>query len=764
MNFWHHFFARTKSPMRLFTFCLHSSSGRTGGPQPTHPALPGTPLKSGSKTARPESGSPLERGGAQRRGVWVAGLSSVLSLLSFVLCLTPAAATPPSPGPLTFEFTVPKADGLPNPFARELWGRVTLPSGQALLLPAYYAGDGRFAVRARPDEIGLYRLDRVSETTRGSAATPVEFQSHGPREINNAARIRLPSVSRDPQNPAAFLRSDRRAFVPVGANLAWPETDCVPYYRSALAAFAQANLNWMRIWMVHWGQLNLDWLPDYMGPSPRPGGLDPRVAAHWDQLLETAATQGVYIQMVLQHHGQYTTGANSNWAGNPWNAAHPGGFLKKPGDFFTDPDARLLTLLKYRYIVARYGWSPAVFAWEFFNEVHWVDAIDKDKNEAAVARWHSDMARFVRSIDAYQHLVTTSTENLRSPIYEQMDFYQPHLYAANMVAAARGYAGPEPLDRPAFYGEVGDDHLAVAPAVKAAGLTLLPPVWASLMGRGILPAQPWEGAKLIATNRLGELGAVHRFSALNRLPARAGLKPFSPALESDTRVPLQLAGTHVWQRRPAPDFAMPLNGSTPIALAEVPRIYVGWPGSIADGFPDHATYHFDFPRALILQAHLAGAGNGEAGIQFLVDGRLVAEKSWPAAGPAPRTWPQTVDIPVPAGPHTLQVRNRGNGDWVDLAALDLGLDTAVLAAIGQRNDTFIAAWVWHRTNLYAMDPLAPATGTVVIDDVPAGTWQITWWDTAQGTAGSPTTVTHPGGVLRISTPAITRHAAVVLTH
>lgn len=676
------------------------------------------------------------------------------------------ATPPPAPGPVTLEFTV-AASGVRNPFARELWARLIRPSGQPIVLPAYYAGDGVFAVHARPDEVGVYRLDSVAETTRGSAATPLEFHPHGPREVTNPNRIRLPAISRDPKNPAAFVREDGRPFIPIGTNLAWPDGECVPYYNSALAAFARANLTWMRIWMVHWGQLNLDWVPEWFGASPPPGGLDPRVAANWDRLIETAHTQGVYLQIVFQHHGQLTTGANSNWADNPWNAAKPGGFLKTPTDFFTSPEARLLTMLKYRYIVARWGWAPAVFAWEFFNEVHWVDTIDKEKNEAVVATWHDEMAGFVRSVDTYGHLLTTSAQNLRSPIFARMDFYQPHLYAADMVAAARAYAGLPSPDRPVFYGEVGDDHLAITPAAKEAGLAILPPVWASIMGTGSLPAQPWEGYRLLNAHRLDELGAVFRFLALNNFPKqnRLGLSPFSAVVESTARVPLELTGVQMWQRQAPPGFTFPLDGRTPLEVADLPRIYVGWPGSIAEGFPDRATIHLDFPRATTLRARIANAGSGPAALQFLIDQQLAAEKSWPApTADAPRApWPQFVDIPMPAGPHTLLVRNPGNTDWVDLAAIDLGLDTAVLAAIGKRSDSFIALWVWHRTNLYATGTLVPATGTLVVDDVPAGTWKITWWDTTKGIPAPATTTVHPGGPLRLPTPPITRHAAVVLT-
>jgi hypothetical protein len=678
----------------------------------------------------------------------------------FGLLCALAAAPFAGAGPVAFEFVPTAASAIKNPYARELWAEVLTPAGDTLVLPAYYAGHDAFAVHARPDQVGAYKLGKIVETTAGKPAAELAVRHTSPAVVENQAPPRLPFIQRDPHNPAAFLRSDLRPFSPVGANLAWAPVDRAEYYCRAIPAFARANLNWMRVWMVHWSGLNLDWLPADMGPSPKPGGLDPRVAENWDQLLATAEASGVYLQVVFQHHGQFTTGANSEWAANPWNAANPGGFLHTPAEFFTSPEARIMTMLKYRYIVARWGWSPAVFAWELFNEVHWVDAIDKDKDVAAVAHWHDAMAAFIRSVDVYHHLITTSTENLASPIYASMDFYQPHLYAANLLAGARSYATPAPaLDRPAFYGEFGDDHLPVSPEVKQSGLTTMPTVWSSIMGRGGLAAQPWDGASLLAQNRLGEIGAVFRFLALNRIPARTGLEPFSTVVESSLRSPLRLAAGQIWQRRAAPEFTFPLDGREPLEVADVPGILVGSPASLADGFPGRSTYHVSLPQSVTAHAAVRETGTAGAALRVSVDGQVAAEQRWTPGA----KMPATLSFSLSAGEHTVVVENPGGPDWVRVDALDFGLDVSVLAAVGRRNDTFIAAWLWHRANLYAVTPGPAVAGTLILEAVPAGTWTVTWWDTATGTAAAPTVLDHPGGPLRLTTPPILRHVAVALT-
>jgi hypothetical protein len=377
------------------------------------------------------------------------------------------------------------------------------------------------------------------------------------------------------------------------------------------------------------------------------------------------------------------------------------------------------------------------------------------------------MAAYIRSVDAYRHLITTSTENLRSPIYEAMDFFQPHLYAANMLAGARAIEpAPATLDRPAFYGEIGDDHMSLTPAQKTSGVAIVAPVWASLMGVSRCPAQPWLGDRLLAQGRVRELGAVARFLAATRLCERDGLAPFSPVVECAARVPLVLVGGQMWQRRPGPEITVPLDGRELIEFADIPCIYIGSPGGLADGYPGRAVYHFDFPRAATLRPRVAGIGAFGSAIRISLDGHPVVEKSWPprsgpSAGAAP-TFPEEFSFPVSAGRHDLVVENPGANDWFDLAGIDLGFDTAVLAAVGKRDAGFIALWVWHREGVFAVNAPTPASGTLLVDDVPAGTWRVTWWNSLEGVPGATTTIDHAGGLLKLPTPAIARHAAVVL--
>lgn len=666
-------------------------------------------------------------------------------------------------GPVEFAFHLPPT--AQNPFARDVWAEVSTPSGKALRLPAFYVGGGNFAVRARAGESGEYQIGRVTEKS-GTEETAPGFQLVSPRAVRMESAQTLPQVGLDPADPSRFALGSGGAYVPIGANLAWATEGQVNFYEQTLPQFAAEGLNWTRIWMAHWSGLNLDWLPQEFGDSPLPGQLDLRVARDWDRIVASAEKSGVYFQLVLQHHGQVSTTVNPNWEINPWNAANPQGFLKTPKDFFTSAQAIEVTKLKYRYIVARWGYSPAVLAWELFNEVHWADPINHGHDETAVAEWHNLMADYLRSVDVYGHLVTTSTENISGPVYARMDYLQPHLYPYAILAGPLSFNVPyETITRPIFYGETGDDHAPLNEAQKESGIAIVPPVWASLMGQGRYAAQPWLGEKLVVGNRLGELGAVARFLAASSLGARQGLKPFSPRVECGESVPFVLEASQVWQQRRVREFLLPLDGRVPIESADIPRNYVGSPKSLASGWPGRAGYRVDFPRDTILRARVTAMGVKGTAIKIYLDGKTVAEKSWAAgASDAPRPdQPVELTFRASAGPQALVVENPGAVDWFQLDQIATDLPVPVLAAIGKRSENFLAVWLWHRAGVFALEASAPVGGALVLEEVPAGKWNVTWWDSPTGVPAPVQVVEHGGGLLRLPIPPLNRHAAVVLT-
>ena len=114
----------------------------------------------------------------------------------------------------------------------------------------------------------------------------------------------------DPSNPRRFITANGKRFFPRGEDVAW---DTGSYYVTNIFwKMGAAHENWSRVWMDHWDGKNLDW-PAY-GPTLPPGQLNLAVAQKWDSIVAAAEQAGVHFQMTLQHHGQYSTTVDSNWA------------------------------------------------------------------------------------------------------------------------------------------------------------------------------------------------------------------------------------------------------------------------------------------------------------------------------------------------------------------------------------------------------------------------------------------------------------------
>jgi hypothetical protein len=552
------------------------------------------------------------------------------------------------------------------------------------------------------------------------------------------------------------MKSDGTPYVPFGFNLAWStEPAAAEQYRRWFRAMREHELNWTRIWMCHWAGQNLDWLPAERGESPPPGYLDLRVAALWDEIVAAAEENGVYVQLVLQHHGQYSQKVNPNWDINPWNAARAGGFLREPAEFFTSPIARDLTRLKYRYIVARWGYSPAILAWELFNEVHWVDPIHVAKDERAVAVWHDEMAAFLRANDPDRRLVTTSHDELDSGVYRAMDFLQPHLYAANLPAVVRELPpGVRGERRVVFYGEIGFDRERVPAADVAAGVLHIPPVWPSLFSAADAPAQPWLGDQIIAAGRAAELGAVARFAHASGLLAEwARTQPFAPAVESAARVPMVVPGAQAWQRWGNAALELRPDGAHPDTFGRAPRFLASPQAGDAHPFADRSVLRVDFPREQPAELVIESVATEGAAVEVRIDGAVVAQRTWRAAAadaPTPGA-PARLGFTVPPGSRTVEIAQVAATGWCEVAAtLFPGAETSALAAVGRRAEDFVALWIWDPRHLWSRETQPVVRGEVRVADLATGEWLVQTWEPRTGRGVSTRTLSHAGGEARVA--------------
>lgn len=650
--------------------------------------------------------------------------------------------------PVEFRFKL-RGPAPENPFAPEFAVAVTLPSGAQRLQPAYYAGKGVYAVRVFPRAKGTYQFGEVRDGER-----VVEVKAVTPRSLA-ANAVPDTFIRIDPTDTQGFVRGGKPYF-PFGANLAWAQGPARGFYPRALAQFRENGLNWARIWMAHWGSANLDWVPEEKGRPIRPGELSLEVAALWDEIVAAAEANDVAFQLVLHHHGQVSDSVNPNWDSHPWNVRN-GGFLKRPEDFFTDTRARELTKRKLRYIVARWGYSPSIMAWELFNEVHFSTAMRLlPPAEAAVTAWHGEMADYLRSIDPEKHLVTTSYENLDGALYQKMDYKQPHLYAADMAAATlalptRGHA----QEKPVFFGEIGDDQLTVSEADRRSGESLLLPIWTSLFGDARFPGQTWYVERLMDSGRLSELGAAVRFAKAAGLEHRRTLSPRMVTVDTAERAPLEVHGALWWMHYPVVDVPVTFDGGLAPERAFLPKNLLP-PNHPSPGFPDRARLVTDLGVPMDIAVRIAKASQPGARVEVRVDGRPVAERLWSLDAPRGELDAgATLYATVPAGRRTIEVANTGV-DWVLLDYVQFSQGAPTLYAVAKGDSSFVMVLTWNRVG-------GPAVrGRLQVPGLAAGRWRSVWWDTVKGLPGPEVIVNHGGGALAIDTPDVARMAALIL--
>jgi hypothetical protein len=153
-----------------------------------------------------------------------------------------------------------------------------------------------------------------------------------------------------------------------------------------------------------------------------------------DETVEIAEKNGIYIMLALDVHGMLLEG--SGWGGHAFNAVN-GGPAKTPTEFFTLEESRMKYKNKLRYFVARWGYSTHIAFWEFFNEVdNAMFGTSQNKpavpmSHKVVTDWHREMSDYLKVIDPYGHLVTTSISHRDIDGLNDLpsiDLNQKHIY------------------------------------------------------------------------------------------------------------------------------------------------------------------------------------------------------------------------------------------------------------------------------------------------------------------------------------------------
>lgn len=303
------------------------------------------------------------------------------------------------------------------------------PSGKKLELPCYFESgesgkESLWKARFAAQELGKYtyffRYSKFGSTLNESAPASFSVTASSSNGFLHA------------KNNWIFQFDNGKPFRGIGENIGWESraNDDSKYFKELhekpkynyeymLRSLAAHGGNYFRTWVSAFN-LPIDWKRG--SNSNRYTETDqyfnPSAIKKMDRMVDLSDSLGIYVMLTL---GQGASGIRD------------GGFSPNSADFFVNPKSKERYRNRLRYFIARWGYSTSIGAWEFFNEVDNVQFNNRPKPISAdsITQWHDEMSAYLKQIDPYCHLVTTSISHrdLRGlNSLKNIDFNQKHVY------------------------------------------------------------------------------------------------------------------------------------------------------------------------------------------------------------------------------------------------------------------------------------------------------------------------------------------------
>ncbi|HUE99860.1 MAG TPA: DUF5060 domain-containing protein [Anaerolineales bacterium] len=370
-----------------------------------------------------------------------------------------------------------------NPYdAREvaLEGLFTGPGGSTMTIPGFWDGEASWKIRFTPSQEGLWTYSISVADARGNSLphlgefTVTSSDLHGwvqPGHLFDSAYSGRYLVHHDGTPFYGVGHADALNILIDGFDL----EDGVRLFDTMKAA----NENYVV------------WWPLYTN-SPVNSSYDDYSVGNMkviDAVVRDAEKKGILLIFTIWDHPQLRDDNHPSWDTGNWSR---NGFskLSELNDFFVSEEAWAWQENLYRYIIARWGYSPAIGMWQTVSEINGTNSLDQTD------AWHERVNTYFVENDPYRHPTTASgsgevdwTEG-----HTVMDVPQVHLYAFNedAVSAAQVIADWTSLmwernEKPNWIGEFGMTGNTHYPelfhnsiwAALTAGAALTPAEWNS---------------------------------------------------------------------------------------------------------------------------------------------------------------------------------------------------------------------------------------------------------------------------------------------
>lgn len=246
-----------------------------------------------------------------------------------------------------------------------------------------------------------------------------------------------------------FVTEHGAAWTPVGHNdaVTWPELGGL--FRRKDVAGVEQHLRWLKAHGVTCLRLMLEYCHGEHRYIEKPvGRFVPNMVKLWDDLFALCEKVGLYI--LLTPFDTFFTWIR--WKHHPYNRRN-GGTCSSRRRLLTCMETRRAIKARLAFAAERWSASPALFAWDLWNEMH--PAHGQDDPETLVP-FVDDLSGFLRETElrlhGRSHLQTVSvfgpellkTPELADPIFRHpsLDFANVHLYESRTIDDPRDTVAP----------------------------------------------------------------------------------------------------------------------------------------------------------------------------------------------------------------------------------------------------------------------------------------------------------------------------------
>lgn len=244
----------------------------------------------------------------------------------------------------------------------------------------------------------------------------------------------LPWIETRPGIPY-FVTEGGDPWTPIGQNdaISWP--DLAGLFRRRDLPAVEGHLRWLKAHGVTCLRLMLEYAHGEHRYIEKPAGHFPRnMVRLWDDLFELCERVGLHI--LLTPYDTFFMWIR--WSRHPYNRKN-GGPCSSRRRWLTCPDTREAIKARLAFASDRWGASPALFAWDLWNEMHPAHAGD---DPAAFGPFIDDIGGWLRAYEQERHgrahLQTVSIfgpelvkhPQATEPIFRHpgLDFANTHLY------------------------------------------------------------------------------------------------------------------------------------------------------------------------------------------------------------------------------------------------------------------------------------------------------------------------------------------------